>query len=277
MVARVRPGRGIPRLDPLSGAAFVVVAGLLLVAVIGPWLPLGSPDAVAAGPRLGEPSWSFPLGNDSLGRSLLPRMMQGLGATFLVAAIAVALSTLASIALGLVAATGATRGAAISRGADVIFSFPPVLLAMLIVAITGPGQTGVVLSIVLVTSPLMVLVFRAAALAVVGRDFVTAARVGGAGTGRILATHVLPNVSGAIAVQATYALSVGMLVEGTLSFLGLGLQPPNASLGSLVHDGAPFLPVAPWLVAAPGLLLALAIVSVNLVGDGVRDALAGQR
>jgi peptide/nickel transport system permease protein len=130
-----------------------------------------------------------------------------------------------------------------------------------------------VISIVLICSPQMVRVVRAASLNVVHRDFVTAARVGGASTPRVLLIHVLPNIAGTAIVQATYALSVGMLIESGLSFLGLGLQPPQASLGSLVHEGAVYLPIAPWLVLIPGAVLAAVIMSVNLVGDGLRDAL----
>src|SRR5262249_46297668 len=151
--------------------------------------------------------------------------------------------------------------------------FPSLLLAILLVAIVGPGPTGAVLAIMLICVPLMTRVVRAASLVVVGRDFVTAAKVGGASPARILLVHVLPNVAGPAVVQATYALSVGMLIESGLSFLGLGLQPPKASLGSLVHEGAVYLPIAPWLVLIPGALLALAIMSVNLVGDGLRDRL----
>jgi peptide/nickel transport system permease protein len=194
--------------------------------------------------------------------------------TFLLAAVAVVLTALVSVVLGMVAAYfGGVVGELITRGADVLFAFPSLLLAILLVAITGPGALGAVIAIVLICSPLMVRVVRAASLTVVGRDFVTASRVGGAGPVRVLLVHVLPNVAGPAVVQATYALSVGMLIESGLSFLGLGLQPPEASLGSLVHEGAVYLPIAPWLVLIPGALLALAIMAVNLVGDGLRDRL----
>jgi peptide/nickel transport system permease protein len=266
---------GGAKLDAVSRLAAGMVMLLLLLAAVGPHLPLGSPTTIAAGPRLQAPSLSFPLGTDNLGRSLLPRIVQGLGTTFLLAAIAVGIAALISLVLGLVAATGPVRSGVVSRAADVVFSFPPVLLAILIVAITGPGQTGAVISIVLVTAPLMTRVVRASALGVVVRDFVIAARVSGAPTRRVMIVHVLPNISGPFVVQLTFAFSLAMLVESTLSFLGLGLQPPAASLGSLVYDGVNYLPIAPWLVAAPGVLLALSIMAVNLLGDGVRDALEG--
>ncbi|WP_205717538.1 ABC transporter permease [Actinomadura soli] len=254
--------------------SLVVLLGLLAVAVLGPWLPLGDPAAVNVGPRLAAPSGEWWTGTDSLGRSVLPRLVEGIRTTFLLAGVAVMGTVALGVALGMLAAY--YRGPIaelIIRGADVLFAFPSLLLAILLVAITGPGAPGAVISIVLICSPLMVRVVRAASLSVVGRDFVVAARVGGAGPVRILLVHVLPNVAGTAVVQATYALSVGMLIESGLSFLGLGLQPPNASLGSLVHEGAVYLPIAPWLVLIPGALLALAIMAVNLVGDGLRDAL----
>jgi peptide/nickel transport system permease protein len=267
--------RSLPfRHDLLSRAGLCVLAVFVLLAVAGPWLPLGAPDAVSAGPRLAAPSGEFWAGTDHLGRSVLPRLVQGIRTTFLLAVAAVVLTAAISILLGMVAAyyRGAV-GELIARGADVLFAFPSLLLAILMVAITGPGATGAVISIVLICSPLLVRVVRAASMTVVNRDFVTAARVGGAGGGRVLLLHVLPNVAGAAVVQATYALSLGMLIESALSFLGLGLQPPKASLGSLVHEGAVYLPTAPWLVLIPGALLAVAIMAVNLVGDGLRDAL----
>jgi peptide/nickel transport system permease protein len=260
--------------DLLSRVGLFVLSGFVLVAVFGSWLPLGDPAAVNAGPRLDAPSGRWWAGTDSLGRSVLPRLVEGVRTTFLLAGAAVVVTAALSVVLGMVAAyyRGAV-GELISRGADVLFAFPSLLLAILLVAITGPGVSGALISIVLICSPLMVRVVRAASLSVVGRDFVVAARVGGASPVRILLVHVLPNVAGTAVVQATYALSVGMLIESGLSFLGLGLQPPAASLGSLVHEGAVYLPIAPWLVLVPGVLLAMAIMAVNLVGDGLRDAL----
>jgi len=119
----------------------------------------------------------------------------------------------------------------------------------------------------------MVRVVRAASLQIVGRDYVTAAKVGGVRSTRVMLVHVLPNVAGVVAVQGTFALSTGMLIESALSFLGLGVQPPAASLGSLVSQGSVYLSIAPWLVLIPGGLLALAVISVNLVGDSLRDLL----
>ncbi len=260
--------------DLLSRVALLLLAVFVLVALLGPVLPLGDPQKINVGPRLAGPSADFLAGTDSLGRSVLPRLAQGLRTTFLLAGIAVLLTAAISVVLGMAAAYyGGGVGELIVRVADIFFAFPAILLAILIVTVTGPGVVGAVVSIALICSPMMVRVVRAASLTVVSRDFVTAARVGGARPRRILFVHVLPNVAGAAIVQGTYALSVGILLESALSFLGLGIQPPSASLGSLVHEGAVYLSVAPWLVLIPGLLLAAVIMSVNLVGDGLRDKL----
>ncbi|MFI5706429.1 ABC transporter permease [Kribbella sp. NPDC051620] len=272
--ARQRRGVRIPFADDvLARIALIMLIFFVSTAVFGHFLPIGAPDAIDVGPRLGAPSGNFLAGTDSLGRSELPRLAQGVRTTLLVAGIAVLLTVLVSSLLGVLAAYFRRAGEVITRAADVLFSFPTILLAILIVAVVGPGGKGVVISIALICSPLMVRVVRAAGIGVVSRDFIVAARVGGAGHARILLVHVLPSVAGTAVVQGTYALCLGMLIESGLSFLGLGLQPPAASLGSLVNEGSRYLPIAPWLVLAPGVLLALIIMSVNLVGDGLRDRL----
>jgi peptide/nickel transport system permease protein len=260
----------LPR-DPLTRLAAAVLFALLIVALLEPLWPFGNPSAII-GPRLADPGPQWPLGTDSIGRAILPRIAQGIRNTILLAVVAIAASLLFSTAIGMLA--GYKRGIfdmAVVRIADSLFSFPSILLAILVSAIVGPGVAGAVASIVLVTLPLMVRVVRAATLTIADRDFVVTAEVGGASLPRILFVHVLPNIAGPLIVQATYALSVAMLVESGLSFLGLGMQPPDASLGSLVSQGNLYLVVAPWLVFAPGAVLALAILSVNLLGDGLRD------
>jgi peptide/nickel transport system permease protein len=260
--------------DLLTRVSAVVLAILVVLALISPFLPLGNPEETGAGPRLAAPSSQWPAGTDSLGRTVLPRVFEGLRTTLLVAGAAVLLTVAVATLLGMIAAyRKGPVGELIARGADVLFSFPAILLGLLVASISGPGLTGAVISISLICSPLMVRVVRAAALGVVSRDFVVAAKVGGAGDTRILFVHVLPNIAGVVAIQATYALSLAMLIESSLSFLGLGVQPPQASLGSLVGEGAVYLSIAPWLVLVPGVVLAVTITSVNLVGDGLRDVL----
>ena len=274
MAAAYAGARRVARDDPLTAVAAAILGFLVFLGALGPSLPLGDPTAIGVGPRLSAPAAEWPLGTDELGRSNLPRVVEAVGTTFLLATLAVlataVVGTLAGLAAGYI---GGAVDALIMRLADVLFSFPPLLLAILISAVLGSGRFSAIVAICLITLPLFVRVVRAVTLTVAERDFVIAAEVGGAPYRRILLVHLLPNVAGATIVQLTYAISVGMLVESALSFLGLGVQPPDASLGSLLRRGAVYLEIAPWLVFAPGLLLTLAILSVNLVGDGIRDRL----
>ena len=262
------------RRDPLAATGAGLLVVLVLVSAIGPLLPIGDPTQIGVGPRLSAPAAGWPLGTDELGRSNLPRIVEAINATFLLACVAVLLTAAIGIIAGMAAGyAGGWLDILVMRLADVLFSFPPLLLAIFIAAILGSGAGAAITAIVLVTLPLFVRVVRAVTLSVVERGFVVAAEVSGASVRRILFMHVLPNVAGAAIIQLTYALSVGMLVESALSFLGLGVQPPGASLGSLLRQGAVYMTIAPWLVFPAAVILVLAIMSVNLLGDGLRDLL----
>lgn len=256
----------------LLGACLLVV--FVLLGALGSHLPLGDPTAIGAGPRLGAPTAEFLLGTDELGRDYLPRVVQGIGATFLLSSIAVIITALAGTFLGIAAGyLGGLADGVIARCADVLFAFPALLFGLLAAAVLGPGNTSAILVIAIATLPLFIRVIRAVSLSVAEREFVVSSVVAGASTLRVMAVHILPNILGAAIVQLTYALSIGMLIESGLSFLGLGVQPPDASLGSLLRLGSIYLNVAPWLVLIPGGVLALAIMSVNLLGDAIRDVL----
>jgi peptide/nickel transport system permease protein len=274
----VRPGRRPPRVwrqaDRLTKAASLWLLCLVIVGVAASLLPVGDPRAIGAGPRLASPSVEWLFGTDELGRPLLPRVVEGIRTTFLVALLSVALTTVLGTLIGMLA--GLQRGwldSIVSRLTEVLFAFPALVFALLITVVIGDSSVATVVSIVLITSPLMIRVVRAATLLVSERDFVVVARVEGASLGRMLFVHIAPNVAGAVATQAAYAMSISMLIESALSFVGFGVQPPEASLGSLVRDGNQYLTDAPWLVFIPGAVLASAIVAVNLIGDGLRDTL----
>jgi peptide/nickel transport system permease protein len=263
---------GLWRRSKLSALGVAMLALLILLGVLGPHLPIGEATRIAAGPRLSAPSWRFPFGTDELGRSFLPRVVVGIRATFLLSAAAVAMTACLGTLLGMTA--GYFRGAIdriVARGADVLFSFPALLVGLLIAAAVGPGETSAVAVIAVAVLPLFVRVVRSVTLALTGRGFIVAAEVAGASSLRVMGVHILPNIAGAVVVQLTYALSVGMIIESALSFLGLGVQPPDASLGSLLRQGSAYLTFAPWLALTSGAVLAAAIMSVNLVGDAVRD------
>lgn len=263
----------VPR-DPLTLFGLLSLMALILLGIFGPILPLGDPTAIGAAPRLSPPSWQHPFGTDELGRSFLPRVVDGIRATFLLSGIAVIITAILGTMLGM--AGGYLRGVIddlIARGADVLFAFPALLLGLLVAAAWGPGAISAIAVISAATLPLFIRVVRSVTLGVAGRGFVIAAEVAGASVWRVMLVHLLPNILGAAVVQLTYALSIGMIIESALSFLGLGVQPPDASLGSLLRQGSAYLTIAPWMVLSAGAVLSLAIMSVNLVGDAIRDAL----
>jgi peptide/nickel transport system permease protein len=257
--------------DALSQAGALTLVFLLGCALLGYATGIfGNPAALVATP-LQPPSLTHPFGTDNLGRSVLARTVAGIQQSVVLASGAVFVAILIGTVLGMCA--GYFRGIVdevIARGADALFSFPAIILAILISAIYRPGSPSAIAAVVLVTLPIVVRVVRAAALVISGRDYVIQARIAGGSAFYILMAHILPNITGAIIVQAAYSISFGMIIESGVSFLGLGVQPPGASLGSLLLEGRPYLSVAPWLVLIPSVVLALTILSINLVGDGLR-------
>ncbi|UQN14836.1 ABC transporter permease [Gulosibacter sp. ACHW.36C] len=262
------------RRDPILWFAVGVLTVLVLASVVGQIVPGLSDGTSTVGGRFEPPSLAHPLGTDGLGRSLLARLLEGIGTTFLMSAIAVLLTSALAVAFGIVAAyRGGWVREVVLRLGDVLYSFPAILLALLIAAAYGPGGPAAIASIVLVTLPLMTRMVGAAAAQVMRRDFVVSARISGVRAPVIMVRHLLTNVSGTVIVQATYALSVAILVEGGLSFLGYGVQLPASSLGLLVSEGNVYLLTAPWILLASGGTMVLAILAVNLLGDALRDRL----
>ena len=270
-----RSGAASRAVDPLTRCAIAALAAVCAVAVIQAWLPYGGAAEIGFRGSLASPSsgWAL-LGTDQLGRAMIPRLLEGTAVTLGIAVpSAIVAAAIAALVACLTAAAGGWFDLAVCRIADLLFTFPSVLLALLLVSIIGPGNAGAVASIMLIVSPQVFRIVRARALEIAPREFVSSARVSGASARRIALVHILPNASGTIIVQTTFAIIVAMLVESSLSFLGLGVTPPTASLGSLVHDGLPYLTAQPWLTFEPAAVLALIIFSINIVGDWARDHL----
>lgn len=158
----------------------------------------------------------------------------------------------------------------IARLADVLFAFPAMIFGLIVAAVLGPGLGSTVIAIFFIVLPTMVRVTRGAALTVVGRDYIVTAHISGASVSRLLGIHVLPNVASATVVQMAYLMSMGMIIESGLSYLGLGVQPPASSLGLLLRENSAFVTHAPWTVLGPGAVLTLAIFCVNVMGDAAR-------
>jgi peptide/nickel transport system permease protein len=259
------------RLGPAATICAALLVIMVIIGLIEPWLPGAAAKEVASGPRRAAPSAEFLFGSDNLGRSVLARVMEGIRLTFLVSSASVLAAGVVGALIGMIAAY--FKGwidVAISGLTDVLFAFPAIILGLLIAAILGPGTSSAVVAIFLIVLPTMIRVARGAALSVVERDFVVAAQISGLSPGRIILRHLAPNIASVTVVQMAYLLSIGMIIESGLSFLGLGVQPPASSLGALLRENVAFIAVAPWVVIAPGAVLSLAIFCVNFLGDAAR-------
>ena len=224
--------------------------------------------------RLKPPGPSFWMGTDLLGRDTFSRLMLGIGQSFVVAFASVATATLAGTLIGLLAAWwGALWDGALMRLMDVLLAFPAILLALLIIAVIGPGTFTSIAAIAIVYTPIFARVVRGPALSLKQREFVDAARTFGSSERYILTRHLLLNLVAPLTVQVTLALAWALLTEAGLSFLGLGTQPPAPSLGLMLADSKNLMQHAPWLMLFPGLAVMLGILGFNLTGDALRDIL----
>ena len=217
---------------------------------------------------------SFPLGTDSLGRDVFSRLLYGARLSLLIGAVVVTLSLTIGTLLGLVAAFA--RGIVeivIMRLMDVLLVFPSLLLAIVVVAILGPGLTNAMLAVAVVLLPAYVRLSRAAALGELTREYVIATRSAGAGTLRLMLRVVLPNCLAPLIVQATLGFSAAVLDAAALGFLGLGAQPPTPEWGTMLADALQFYQRAWWLLTFPGLAIMFTVMAFNLLGDGLRDVL----
>ncbi|MBV8168329.1 MAG: ABC transporter permease [Alphaproteobacteria bacterium] len=254
-----------------GGLLTLVMVGAALVSLV--WTPQ-SATALAITRRLRPPSDVNLLGTDHLGRDVLSMLMVGAQNSIAVGLVAVAIGVSIGVAIGLVAA--ARRGwieELVMRASDFAFAFPAVLSAIMITAIMGPGGINSIIAIGIFNVPVFARLARGSARAVWARDFVLAARMAGKGSLRISLEHVLPNILTIIIVQATTAFAVAILAEAALSYLGLGTQPPEPSWGRMLNEAQTFLYQAPRLAIFPGAAIAIAVLGLNLLGDGLRDLL----
>jgi peptide/nickel transport system permease protein len=273
---RTASRRGIP-LRMLARNRSLVTGSLLLLVVLAvgilvPLLRPGQDTALHPEASLSAPNGSFLLGADQFGRDLLPRVAEGYRISLAVSVGSVAVALLLGVPTGLVAATGAPwLGGVIMRILDVLMSFPALLLAIVVVAIFGPGTLVVLLAIGIVYTPIVARVTQAAALETSQESFVDVARARGASYGRLVVRHIAPNSMGPVIVQASTLMGVSVMLEAALSFIGLGVQPPTPSLGLMLSTGRDFMARSSWTVAAPGVAILLMVVGFTLVGDGLRD------
>lgn len=256
-----------------------IIALVVLVALLAPWLAPYEPNQQNLLGRLKPPgtvsrSFHYWLGSDELGRDLLSRVIHGARISLLVAFASVVLSGVVGTTLGMIA--GYRRGwveIAVMRVVDVFLSIPAILLAIITVAVLGPGIVNVIMVLALTRWPRYARIAYSQTLSVANMPYVRLSALMGAGAPRVLFRHILPNIVGAVSVVATLEFGLMILFEAGLSFLGLGVQPPTASWGAMLSTGRNYVATAWWVATLPGICLFVLVLAVNLTGDAVRDRL----
>lgn len=261
------------RRNPASLFGAVVVVVLTTIAVVGP-IVVGDPNAGELSQRLQPPSAAHPLGTDPLGRDVLTRLVYGARVSLFMAVAITTVRLCLGFAVGLTAGLfGGLVDEGLMRLVDFLLAFPGIVLALVIAGILGPSLTNALIALAIVGWGSYARVVRGSVLAVREEPFVDAAKLAGVSRTRLVVTHFIPNVSGPVIVLATLNLGGVLLAAAGLSFLGLGAQPPTPEWGTMLSGGTDYLRQAPWLVNAPGVAIAAAVLGFNLLGDGLRDAL----
>lgn len=264
--------------NPVTVLSALVLAVVVVISVAAQWItPYGVND-VDVPQALQAPSGAHWFGTDELGRDVLSRVMVAVQASMKVAVVSVAFAAVVGVTVGVIAGYLAGReggwlDTVLMRIVDVMFAFPVLLLALAIVAVLGPGIGTTMLAIGVVYTPIFARVARASTLSVRVEPYVSVSYTMGTGTRYILTRHILPNISGPLIVQTSLSLAFAILAEAALSFLGLGIQPPQPSLGRMIFDAQGFVTLAWWMAVFPGLAIFLIVLALNLLGDGLRDVL----
>ncbi|WP_101947319.1 ABC transporter permease [Mycobacterium sp. 3519A] len=260
--------------NPVTVVSAAVLAVVVFVAVAANWIvPFGVND-VDVPNALQPPSGQHWFGTDELGRDVLSRVLVAIQASMRVAVVSVAFAVVVGVTVGVVAGyRGGWVDTVFMRVVDVMFAFPVLLLALAVVAILGPGTTTTILAIGIVYTPIFARVARASTLGVRVEPYVQVSRAMGTGSLYILGRHVIPNIAGPLIVQTSLSLAFAILSEAALSFLGLGIQPPQPSLGRMIFDSQGFVTMAWWMAVFPGAAIFVIVLAFNLVGDGLRDVL----
>ncbi|WP_158167223.1 ABC transporter permease [Mycolicibacterium smegmatis] len=260
--------------NPVTAVSAAVLLVVAVVALTAEWIaPFGVND-IDVPSALQGPSGAHWFGTDELGRDVFSRILVAVQASLRVAVVSVALAAVVGVTIGVVAGyRGGWLDTVVMRVVDVMFAFPVLLLALAIVAILGPGVTTTMLAIGIVYIPIFARVARASTLGVRVEPYVAVSRTMGTPSGFILRRHILPNIAGPLIVQLSLSLAFAILAEASLSFLGLGIQPPQPSLGRMIYDAQGFVTLAWWMAVFPGAAIFVTVLAFNLFGDGLRDVL----
>ncbi|GAA2895245.1 ABC transporter permease [Pseudonocardia halophobica] len=262
------------RRQKLALAALVYLVLVVLAAALAPLLATHDPLAQNLGSVLQQPGGGHILGTDDLGRDVFSRALYAGRVSLVAAAQAVGVAVVLGVIPGLIAGyAGRKVDAVIMRLTDALMSFPPLILAIAFVGVLGPSLTNAMFVIGVIFAPRFVRLVRGTVLSIREETFVEASRSIGTPTPRVILRHVLPNALSPLIVQISLTAAMAMLAEASLSFLGLGVQPPDASWGSMIERGFRYTATAPWLTVFPGLLIALTVLAFNILGDGLRDSL----
>jgi len=257
-----------------------VFLATIAIAILAPLLAPHDPILQNRDALLVPPFWleggslTYPLGTDAVGRDILSRLIYGARFSLFIGLVVVTIASSVGVMIGLIAGfVGGWVDTAIVRVMDVILAFPSLLLALVLVAILGPGLMNAMIAIALILQPHFVRLTRASVMSERNREYVTAARVSGAGKIRLMFVTILPNCLGPLIVQATLSFSNAILDAAALGFLGMGAQPPTPEWGTMLAEAREFILRAPWVVTFPGVAILITVLGINLVGDGLRDAL----
>jgi len=257
----------------------LLVGGMIVLLVLGTFvssyvLTPYAPSSMNIGGRLQPPSWSHPFGTDQYGRDVLSRVMVGSRNSFAVGLIAVGIGITIGVPVGSIAGFfNRWIDTPVMRVIDSLYGFPPVITAVLITSLFGPGLVNSMIAIGLFNIPIFARLTRGNFLSIKERQFVEAARASGRSDLSIIARHILPNLSSPIIVQASTQFALAILAEAALSYLGLGVQPPHPSWGLMLKQAQSFMSLSPWPAIFPGLAIVLTVLGFNLTGDGLRDLL----
>jgi len=260
--------------SPGAAISVVVLVLLALMAILAPVISPRDPFATYIGPRLGAPSWQFPFGTDILGRDILSRIIHGSQLSLVVGILSAALSLVFGVILGSVSGYyGKTVDSILMKIVDIWLGFPPLIFALAIVTILGKGVNNVIMAVGISGIPRLARIVRAQVLSVRETSFVEASRAIGAPSWRIILIHVVPNVLSSVIVLSTLQVAGAIISAASLSFLGMGAQPPTAEWGLMLNEGRSYMRHAWWMTVFPGLALFITVMAVNLLGDRLREML----
>ena len=260
--------------NPVTVVSSAVLAVVVFIAVAATWIAPFDVNDIDVPNALRPPSGGHWFGTDELGRDVFSRVLVATQASMRVAVVSVAFAVVVGVTIGVLAGyRGGWIDTVFMRVVDVMFAFPVLLLALAVVAILGPGVTTTILAIGIVYTPIFARVARGSTLSVRVEPFVAVSRAMGTGHLYILGRHILPNIAGPLVVQTSLSLAFAILSEAALSFLGLGIQPPQPSLGRMIFDSQGFVTLAWWMAVFPGAAIFVIVLAFNLVGDGLRDVL----